>query len=115
MGEAEVWLMCRVGFVETARAIGVAAGAAAVQKFKDEWSAFTIVEVDQRLVEEAAVLAIRRDLRSLDSLHLAAAVVLPAEGLAFISWDNRLRAAAHAEGIRLLPEALREDRAVGRP
>lgn len=106
MQEAEGWFICRVGFVETARAIELAAGAAATRTFQQEWPAFAIVEVDQGLVERAAALAIRHDLRSLDSLHLAAALALPIADLTFATWDRRLHAAAGAEGFRVLPAGL---------
>ena len=106
MEEAEGWFICRAGFVETMRAIGLVSGARATRIVKDEWPAFGIVEVDQPLVEHAAALALARDLRSLDSLHLAAALVLPREDLVFATWDRRLHAAARAEGLELLPETL---------
>ena len=98
--------MCRAGFVETVRAVGLAAGRRATRAVKDEWPAFGVVEVDQPLVEHAAMLALDRDLRSLDSLHLAAALVLPGDDLVFATWDHRLHTAAGAEGIQLLPETL---------
>ena len=106
MQRAEDWYICRVAFVETVRAVGLAAGARATQAVKDEWPAFGIVEVDQPLVEHAAQLALDRDLRTLDSLHLAAALVLPAAGLVLATWDRRLHAAARAEGLVLIPETL---------
>src|SRR5919106_1280388 len=49
MAEADGWYICRVGFVETVRAVGVAAGAPATKAVKDEWPAFAVVEVDQSL------------------------------------------------------------------
>lgn len=106
MGEAQGWYMCRAGFVETVRAVGLVAGARAIKAVEDEWAAFGVIEVDQSLVEHAASLALERDLRSLDSLHLAAALVLPPEGLLFATWDRRLHTAAGAEGLELLPETL---------
>jgi hypothetical protein len=72
--------MCRIGFVETARAIGLSAGAAVLRAFKREWDAFGVVEVDAALVEHAATLALSAGLRRMDALHLAAALVLPSEG-----------------------------------
>ena len=98
--------MCRVGFVETVRAVGLVAGARAIKAVGDEWAAFGVVEVDQSLVEHAASLALQRDLRSLGSLHLAAALVLPGDGLLFATWDRRLHTAARAGGLELLPETL---------
>jgi len=67
---------------------------------------FAVIEVDQRSVEEAAALAIDQKLRSLDALHLAAALVLPHDDLLFATWDRRLHIAAGAEGLGLIPETL---------
>jgi predicted nucleic acid-binding protein len=103
MDDADGWFMCRAGLVETVRAVGLAAGATATSSVTEEWPAFGVVEVDQPLVEHAAALALERDLRSLDSLHLAAALVLPLDGLVFATWDRRLHAAAGAAGLELLP------------
>ena len=106
MAEAAGWFICRAGYVATVRAVGLAVGAAATRAVKDEWPAFALVEIDQSLVEHAATLALEHDLRSLDSLHLAAALVLPGEDLRFATWDRRLHAAADAEGLALTPSTL---------
>lgn len=104
MGRAETWLTCRVGFVETVRAVELAAGRNAAKSVTDEWPALTVVEVDQRLVEEAARLAVEHALRSLGALHLAAALILPRDELVFASWDRHQRAAASAQGLQLTPD-----------
>ena len=65
-----------------------------------------MIEVDQDLVESAIGFALAHELRSLDALHLAAALILPGEGLTVAVWDRRLHAAARAEGLRVFPEAL---------
>ena len=106
MADADAWFMCRVGFVETLRAVGLAAGSAATAPFVDEWPAFGVIEIDQALVETAAALALDRGLRSLDALHLAAALLLGGEELVLATWDRRLHAAARSEGFELLPRAL---------
>jgi predicted nucleic acid-binding protein len=106
MEDADAWFICRIGFVETMRAIGIAAGKAATRTVRNEWPAFGVIDIDQDLVEHAAALAIDRGLRSLDSLHLAAALVLPAEDLVVATWDGRLHAAARAEGLGVLPALL---------
>lgn len=98
--------MCRVGSVETTRAIGLSAGRSAASVFEEEWPAFGIVEVDQGLVEHAARVAVSRELRSLDALHLAAALVLPRADLVVATWDRRLHVAALAEGLTVMPEHL---------
>jgi predicted nucleic acid-binding protein len=106
MDRAEGWFMCRIGFVETVRAVGLVVGHTAARAVEREWPAFAIVEVDQRLVRDAAELAIERRLRSLDALHLAAALALPQDELLLATWDRRLHSAGTSEGIRLLPETL---------
>lgn len=106
MERADGWFMCRVGFVETVRAVGLSAGRNAVRVFEREWPSFGVIEVDQRLAEDAANLALSRELRSLDSLHLAAGLLLPGNDLFFATWDRRLHTAARAEGLRPIPETL---------
>lgn len=98
--------MCRVGFVETVRAVELAGGRTAAKAVTTEWPALAVVEVDQRLVEDAVRLAREHDLRSLDALHLAAALLLPRPELVFASWDRRQHAAAAAEGLRLIPDTI---------
>jgi predicted nucleic acid-binding protein len=106
MNRAEGWFMCRVGFVETVRAVGLSAGRTAANTAREEWPAFSVIEVDQHLVEDAAKLAIDHELRSLDALHIAAALILPRDDLLLATWDRRLHAAAVAEGFALIPDRL---------
>jgi len=106
MQEADGWFMCRIGFVETARAVSLAAGERVVRGFRREWPSFGVIELDQRLAERAAGLATAGVLRSLDSLHLAAALVLPRGDLFLATWDRRLHQAATEQGLRVLPERL---------
>lgn len=106
MERADGWFTCRVGFVETVRAVGLAGGRIATRAVREEWPALGVIELDQRLAEEAATLALAHELRSLDALHLAAAQVLPRDDLLLTTWDRRLHAAAIAEGLRVTPEAL---------
>jgi uncharacterized protein len=104
MRGADGWFMCRVGYVETLRAVGLAAGPAATRAVREEWASFAVIEVDQRLVEAAGDLALAHALRSLDALHLAAAVLLPAEDLVVATWDRRVHAAAIGLGLRVIPD-----------
>jgi predicted nucleic acid-binding protein len=105
MRDAARRVVSRVGYVEATRAIGVAAGrrSAALRRFEAEWPSLDVVEVDQRLAEGAARLALDHDLRTLDSLHLASALALPGENRVLATWDRRLREAARARGVELLP------------
>jgi predicted nucleic acid-binding protein len=108
MGQADGWFMCRVGYVETARAVGLAGGRSAVRAVQREWAALSVIEVDQDLVERATELALAHELRSLAALHLASALILPRDDLIMAVWDRRLHAAAQAEGLGLFPETFVE-------
>jgi predicted nucleic acid-binding protein len=106
MGEAEGWAICRVGYVETARAVKLAAGKSAVRRFAADWPSFEVVEVDASLAEHAAELTFTEDLRSLDALHLAAALLIAFDGLTLATWDIRLHRAAESQGLRVFPAEL---------
>lgn len=106
MDDARAMSMCRIGFVETVRAIAVGGNNRDVKKMESEWTSLDVVEVDQALAERAAELAVSRKLRSLDALHLAAALSLPDADLTLATWDARLHRAAEDEGLRTLPAAL---------
>ena len=69
---------------------------------RQEWPSFGVVEVDQQLVEHAARLTLDDDLRSLDALHLTAALLLSFDETVFVTWDRRLHAAAQSHQLRVL-------------
>jgi hypothetical protein len=106
MQGAEAWFICRIGFVETVRAVGLAVGTEAAERVREEWPSFGVVEVTQELAEHAAQLTMAHDLRSMDALHLAAALLLPRDRLMLATWDRRLHAAALAHELAVLPEGL---------
>lgn len=106
MEEARAWSMCRVGYVETVRAVTLAGGRKVVKRVEADWLSFNVIEVDRALAEHAAELALSTELRSLDALHLASALVLPAEELTVATWDSRLHRAARGQGLATLPAAL---------
>jgi uncharacterized protein len=106
MEKASTWSICRIGFVETIRAVGLAVGPEVVKRVESEWPAFSVVEVDGDLAEHAARLTLSNELRALDALHLAAALVLPRKDLTVATWDIRLHRAARDHGLKSLPVAL---------
>ncbi len=106
MGDADAWSMCRIGYVETIRAVALAGGRKAIKKVEVDWLSFDVVEVDAALAEDATELAISENLRSLDALHLASALVLPSEDLTVATWDVRLHRAARAHDLATLPANL---------
>jgi predicted nucleic acid-binding protein len=106
MARADGWFICRVGYVETARAVGLAGSRAAVNALREEWPAFAVIELDQPLAEHAVELALSHQLRSLDALHLAAALLLPPGDLWLATWDRRMHAAAGIQRLALIPDTL---------
>jgi predicted nucleic acid-binding protein len=105
MQEADAWSICRIGYVETVRAVALADGRKALSRVETDWPSFDVVEVDAELAAHAAELTLSTNLRSLDALHLAAALVLPPEELTVATWDVRLRNAAREQGLKTLPGA----------
>ncbi len=106
MGGEKTWSMCRIGFVETVRAVARGGGPEDVGRVERDWIGCDVVELDRGLAEHAAQLAPSSGLRALDALHLAAALSLSTEGLLFATWDTRLHRAARAHGLRTLPATL---------
>lgn len=106
MEDANGWAMCRIGFVETVRGVAMARGRRALRRLYQDWLSINVVEVDAALAEEAAELALSSELRSLDALHLAAALLLPRAGLTVATWDRRLHDAAASHGLRVFPPSL---------
>ena len=64
-----------------------------------------VIEIDASLADEAGQLAERRLLRGMDAIHLASAALIARTGgeLTFATYDDRLRRAAVAEKMEVLP------------
>ena len=71
---------CRIGYVETTRAVDRVSGPSALERFRVDWASFNVVEVNMTVAEDAAELAIATGLRALDAIHLAAAMVASRPG-----------------------------------
>ena len=106
MARAGAYKMCRIGFVETVRAVAREGGPEEVEKMESDWTRVDVIEVDKALAEDAARLAVRHRLRSLDALHLAAALAVADDDPTFVTWDGDLHRAAREQGLRTLPTAL---------
>lgn len=75
--------------------------------------AFLIVELLPEVTARARSLLGRHALRAADAVQLASCLNLGerlAERIPFVAFDRRLRAAARAEGLRVLPARLRPPR-----
>lgn len=62
-----------------------------------------LVQVDEGLAREAGRVGTRHGLRALDAIHLASALSLTETEPTLVSWDERLRDAAVAEGLPIYP------------
>ena len=112
MRTADVHASSAIAGLETASALARLAreggGTAAIGKakaaFEEAWKDFAQVEVDE-VLGEAARLVELHPLRSLDAIHLASALRIQGSGHAiqFACFDDRLRAAALKEGLKILP------------
>lgn len=106
MSDFQRWTTCRIAYVETARALGLGRDGTAVDRFQSEWPAFSVVEVDMSVAEDAAELAPGTTLRALDAIHLSAALAIADQDLTVATWDKRLHRAASDRGLPLLPGSL---------
>jgi predicted nucleic acid-binding protein len=70
--------------------------------FRSDWSRMAIVELDKETCENAADLAKAHTVRTLDALHLAAALRVGAVAFPFVTYDVRQAAAARKLGMVVL-------------
>jgi len=63
-----------------------------------------IVEASPDVVGVASTIGVRHRLRGVDAVHVASALELTDLGPTLVSWDERQRQAARAEGLRVYPE-----------
>ncbi|MGH7804775.1 MAG: type II toxin-antitoxin system VapC family toxin [Candidatus Binatia bacterium] len=84
------------------RAIGAADSRKAARLFDTEWPAYGRLDLPDALLTRARDLVRRHPLRGFDAIHLASALHLRAavgEDVRMIAADDRLLAAADAEGL----------------
>lgn len=63
-----------------------------------------LIEADADVVGLAAVVGVRHGLHGMDAIHVASAMLLVEFGSTLVSWDERQRRAALAEGLSVYPE-----------
>lgn len=102
------WLTAYHSLVEVrrnlARAFDGEALRVAQRQFAVDWSAIEAIELDAELCSDAAELAERTGVRTLDALHLGAALLTGAsEGVPVVTFDKRLADAARSLGWSVLP------------
>lgn len=84
--------------VEVVRAVS-GGGPAAVAQARRQLDRVHQVSLDPELLDDAAILAPGKVLRSLDAIHLASALALGSDLRAVVTYDQRMRAAAVALGV----------------
>jgi predicted nucleic acid-binding protein len=65
-----------------------------------------LVEADAGIIDAAAVVGVRHGLRSGDAIHVVSAMQLADFDPTMVSWDERQRRAARAEGLVVYPETI---------
>ena len=74
-----------------------------IKDLKQDWDNYFIVEVSESMAKLGGELTSRHPLRGFDAIHLASALLLRNRTrleVSFSCFDERLRAAAEAEGLR---------------
>lgn len=96
------WVTARHTSIEVRRNLTrVLAGAdlvAARRQFDGDWANMSVVELTAEVCETAAELAEATGARSLDALHLGAAMVVGGGALPFVTFDLRQAQAARGLG-----------------
>jgi uncharacterized protein len=78
----------------------------ALAALEADLQALRVVELSTRVVLEAQALLVRHPLRAADAIQLASALLLRrelGEPVTFAAYDDRLKAAAKAEGLGVIP------------
>jgi hypothetical protein len=73
--------------------------------WEDYWASTRPVELTESVTAHAGRLAGEHALRGADAVHLASVLAVDPINTVFAVWDQRLRAGAHAIGVRLAPAA----------
>lgn len=110
--EADLLTSSHLAYVETRSALArmragrrlTASGhKSKLTEFEAMWADIAVLAVSGATIIDAAKLAEQHTLRAYDAVHLASALTLEVDDLSFACWDNDLREAAGAQGLRLVP------------
>lgn len=106
MSRNRIWVTCRHSIVEVTRtlALRIEPGQehAALGEFNAEIGHANIVEPDLHLCALASDIAIETGARSLDALHIAAALRAGSGTIAMLTYDVRQAVAAEKVGLSVL-------------
>jgi predicted nucleic acid-binding protein len=108
------WVSSAVAAVECRRALTrVRAPAGVRRRAGAVLDATTLIRIDEPVVRLAGDVG-PRTLRALDAIHLATALTMGDDPEVFITYDDRLAAAAESLKLRVLQPGRRADRPIGR-
>jgi hypothetical protein len=82
----------------------------ALASLEHDFAALIVVEFSSNIAAEARALLLRHPLRASDAVQLASCIYLKrelGEPLPLVAFDDRLTAAARAEGLRVMPSPRR--------
>jgi predicted nucleic acid-binding protein len=101
------WVSARHTSVEVRRNLArllpdPAARAIAMSAFAEDWARMYVVELDEATCESAATIAETTSARTLDALHLAAAMRVGGRQSTFLTFDLRQAQAARVLDLRVL-------------
>ncbi|MEX1173571.1 MAG: type II toxin-antitoxin system VapC family toxin [Chloroflexota bacterium] len=100
--EHERIVSSRIGLIETRRAVG--RGPHDPVHLETIMASTVSIELDEAIARQAASVG-PPSLRTLDTIHLATALALGTEVDAFVTYDDRLAAAARAVGLPVVRPA----------
>jgi len=104
VADASSIVACRVLHIEVMRGLSFIASpmerATAQMRFADDWRRLIIVELDEQMGDLASTIAASTGVRTLDSLHIATAILATAD--AFVTFDRRQADAARAFDLNVL-------------
>lgn len=86
-----------------ARRVDAPEGEHAQSDWDDMWSRYRAIDLDQQIASHALGLAVAHNLGTLDAIHLASVLRIPAVPIKFATWDRALWDAARAVGLRTVP------------
>jgi predicted nucleic acid-binding protein len=101
---ASAIVACRVIHIEVMRGLSFIASpverATAQMAFAEDWRRLVILELDEQMTDLASTIAASTGVRTLDSLHIATAILASAD--AFMTFDRRQADAARAFDLTVL-------------
>ncbi|MFH1857925.1 MAG: type II toxin-antitoxin system VapC family toxin [Candidatus Omnitrophota bacterium] len=77
-----------------------------IDSFKQDWTAFYLVEVANDLNDTIEKVLAKHPLRGFDAIHLASALIIrdtAVRDFTFACYDRRLSRAARSEGLNIFP------------